>query len=158
MECLSGVFDIDAGKLVAKELERILTQARRDGFGKNLHALARELSRHVADVELDQQVAHFCLFDNFPDAPVNRFGASDDNRLRSVQLFPVLDITQELAAGLVAFQIFPPCRRWNVRHAGTECQLSSLAPEMAFEAIFQEIPNAFFTFFARLLIRLRYVS
>src|SRR5206468_8445550 len=85
MECLRGVLHVDARKLLLEEFERILTQTRRDFLSEYLHALARELGGHVTDMELNQQISDFRLFDEFPDAPINRLGTADDNRLRGVQ-------------------------------------------------------------------------
>jgi len=92
MKCLRGVLHVDARKLLLEEFERILAQTRRDFLSEYLHALAREFGGHVTDMELNQQISDFRLFDEIPDAPINRLGTADDNRLRGVKLLPIFDV------------------------------------------------------------------
>ena len=80
-----------------------MAQGRRDLLGEELHALARQVVGHIAELELDQQIADFSLFDQILNAPGNRLRAADDDRLRGVQLIPVLDVAQKLSPGLVTF-------------------------------------------------------
>src|ERR1044071_1163859 len=113
-------------------LERGLTQRGCDLFGEELHAFPRQMIGHVAELELDQEIADFGFLDESLNSSRDGLRAADDDCLRSLKLFPVFHVAKKLSPGRVAFQIFPPCRRRNVRYARAVGELAAFAAQVAF--------------------------
>ena len=109
--------------------------------------------RHVSELELNQEIPNLGFLDEILNAPGNGLRASDDDRLRGVELFPVFHVAQKFAARFIILQIFSPGGRRDIGNAGAVSKLAALTPQMAFQTILQKIPDSLFAFFARLLIR-----
>src|SRR5919106_2903616 len=135
-----------------------MAQRWRDFFSKQFHAFARQMVRHIAELELNQEIPHLGFLNQALNAPSDGSRAAHDNRLRGVELFPVFYIAQKFAARFVALEIFSPGRGGGLWPTGTIRELAPFAPQVTLETIFQKVPNALLAFLPRLLIRLGDVS
>ena len=125
-------------------------RARRHLFGEELHALAREVEWHVAEMELHQQIADGRRFKNCDDALVNGVGRSDDDRLRALQIVPVLGVAEQRRRRIGGREKIAPFLRGYIGHARPVGELAPLAALVALEAVAQEVPDALARQFARL--------
>ena len=120
--------------------------------GKAMHALAGELVGHVAEVELDQEVADLGLLENLHDAPIDRVGAADDDRRGLLKVVPVLGIAKQRRGRIGELQIVAEFLRWNVGDAGAKGELAAFAAQMSLQAVLEEVPDAFLGFGLRLRV------
>ena len=66
-------FDIDAGIFFGELGERLVAQCRRDFLGEQFHALARQVIGHVAELELNQEIADLGFLDQIRRCAESRF-------------------------------------------------------------------------------------
>src|SRR5437660_1368520 len=81
---------IQLGKFAGEQFGRLLAQPRRNLGGEQMHALADERVLHIAEVELNQEVADLGMGENVEDAPIDGLGTADDDRLRALKIIPIV--------------------------------------------------------------------
>src|SRR5215475_14235378 len=153
MKCLRRLLDNGAGKLVDELLQRSMAQRRRDFFREQLHALARQMVRHVAELKLNQEISHLGFLDEILNAPIDGFRAADDDRLRGIEFLPIFHIAEKFSAGCITFKVFSPRSSRNIGNPRPVGQLASFTAQVPLETVFQKVPNTLLALLARLLVR-----
>src|SRR5262245_3414983 len=94
------------------------------------------------------------VLDDVEDAATDRVRAADDDRLRPIEIVPVLGVAEERGGGMGEFRVAAEFRGRNVGNAGAGGQHAALAPQVPLEAVLEEVPDALLGLGPRLRVAL----
>ncbi len=100
-------------------------------------------------------MTHRRVFKNTHKPLVNSLGRTHDDRLRALQIIPVLCVAKQWRCRVGMCEIIAELRWRNVGNAGAKRELASFAALMPFQAIAEEVPDAFPRFLLRNGVRFR---